>query len=517
MCSECILNRRDFTGLTAAGLAGGILAGSSTSTSAGGSATVRPHQWDPQLPLAVPGTSLVVQPILMYVVQEPKDETSYRNWGSIHTVPTAAREAERIREDLKSLSAAAGFPLRVLPLVCVSTVEQARAVHESEHDVVLIYPASGSPELLTACFATKPRQDTLIFARHRNGPLYYWYEALSTRFLRTATAQEVARNNADNHGPVTVHDVVVDDRNELIGKLRALHGLKNLVGQRIVALGGPMGKYDPEAPRVARERYRLQIIDVGYDEFTRRMASARADSAQVAQAERWTDTYLSLPGTTLITDRRFVVNAFLLYALFKDFMREHDATAFTIQHCMGKALPIAKTTPCMPLSWLNDEGLIGLCESDFVVIPAAILLRHISGKPVFMHNSTFPHQGIVTCAHCSAPRRMDGKTYGPAQILTHCESDYGAAPKVAMPIDQELTFIDPEYSRPRWLSFRGVVKANPAYDVCRTQQDVAIVGDWKRLLPEARDSHWVAAYGNYVDEIEYASRKLGMNCVRIDT
>ena len=45
---------------------------------------------------------------------------------------------------------------------------------------------------------------------------------------------------------------------------------------------------------------------------------------------------------------------------------------------------------------------------------------------------------------------------------------------------------------------------------------MAIAGDWKRLLPEVRDSHWVAAYGNYLDEIEYASRKIGMNCVRID-
>jgi hypothetical protein len=111
---------------------------------------------------------------------------------------------------------------------------------------------------------------------------------------------------------------------------------------------------------------------------------------------------------------------------------------------------------------------------------------------------------------------MDGKTYGPAQILTHCESDYGAAPKVEIPIGQELTFIDPEFSKPRWLSFRGVVKANPAYDVCRSQQDVAIAGDWKRLVPEVRDSHWVAAYGNYLSEVEYASRKIGMNCVRID-
>ncbi len=194
------------------------------------------------------GAELVVQPVLMYLIQEPKDETSYRNWGSVHTAPTAAREAERIQGELKALSAAAGFPLRVLPLVCVSTPEQARAVHQGKHDVVLIYPASGSSELLTACFATQPHQDTLVFARHRNGPLYYWYEGLSTRFLRSGSDQEVARNSADNHGPVTVHDVVIDDPDELVWKLRALHGLKNLIGQRIVALGGPMGKYDPDAP-----------------------------------------------------------------------------------------------------------------------------------------------------------------------------------------------------------------------------------------------------------------------------
>ncbi len=250
MCRDCILNRREFHGLAAAGLAGSLLA--APPDHAVDTGPVQPFRWDPRLPLIAPGAGLTVQPVLMFVVQEPKDETSYRNWGTIHTVPTAAREAERIQGELKALSAAAEFPLNVLPLVCVSTVEQARAVHQGKHDVVLIYPASGSPELLRACFATQPRQDTLIFARHRNGPLYYWYEALSTRFLRTATAYELARNNADNHGPVTVHDVVIDDQSELIGKLRALYGLKNLIGQRIVALGGPMGKYDPEAPGFAR-------------------------------------------------------------------------------------------------------------------------------------------------------------------------------------------------------------------------------------------------------------------------
>ena len=205
--------------------------------------------WDPHLPLVVPGAKLKVQPVLMYAVQVYKDATSYRNWGSIHTEQTAAEEGQAIRADLSRLQSTADFPLEVLPLVSVRTVEEARRMHGSEHDVVLVYPASGSAQLLKACFAAKPQRDTLIFARHRSGQLYYWYEALSTRYLKAGTEQELAGNNSGNHGPVTVSDVVIDDDRELLWKLRALGGLKSFIGQRIVALGGPMGKWDPPAPK----------------------------------------------------------------------------------------------------------------------------------------------------------------------------------------------------------------------------------------------------------------------------
>jgi L-fucose isomerase-like protein len=204
------------------------------------------------------------------------------------------------------------------------------------------------------------------------------------------------------------------------------------------------------------------------------------------------------------------VNAFLLYSVFKDLMREHQAPMFTIRHCMGKILPIAQTTPCLTLGLINDEGWPAFCESDFVVIPSGILLHYISGKPVFLHNSTFPHGGVVTCAHCSAPRRMDGMTYEPAKILTHYESEYGAAPKVDLPRGKEVTFIDPEYSTGRWVGFKGNIKSNPFYEICRSQQDVEIQGDWKKLRKEVRDSHWMMVYGDYLKELGYASRKLGI-------
>ncbi|MEN6337407.1 MAG: sugar isomerase, partial [Phycisphaerales bacterium] len=198
------------------------------------------------------------------------------------------------------------------------------------------------------------------------------------------------------------------------------------------------------------------------------------------------------------------------YGVFKDLMRENAAAAFTIRNCMSTIMPISQTTPCLTLGLLNDEGLMAFCESDFVIIPAGILLHYISGRPVFLHNSTFPHAGVVTCAHCSSPRRFDGVHYEPARIVTHYESEYGAATKVEIPIGRQVTFIDPQYSTGRWLGFTGVVRENPAYEICRSQHNVEIQGDWKKLLNEVRDSHWMMAYGDHRRELAYAARKLGI-------
>ena len=502
------MNRREFVGLTTAGIAGGVL-GFSTPAYANSNT----EGWNPDKPLIATGEKLSVQPVLMYRIPQRRQATSWKSWGGIQTEQAVEDEAKRISQELAALSAGADFPFEILPVAKVKTVEQALQVHKNDYDVIVVYPATGSGDLLRACFAREKDRDTIIFARHRSGPVYYWYEALSVSYLSTDDASQ--QNSAANHGDVHVDDVVIDDVQELLWRLRALYGIKNFIGARIVALGGPWGKYSPEAPGVARDKYKIDIIEVSYDVAAPRIKSISKDRNLISKAEQWAGKYLSLPNTTLMTDKKFIVNTFLLYYFFKNLMLQNNASAFTIKSCMSEILPIAETTPCLTLSLLNDEGLLAFCESDFVVIPSGILLHYISGKPVFLHNSTFPHNAVVTCAHCSAPRRMDGTRYEPARIMSHYESEYGAAPKVEIPKGQEVTFIDPEYSTGRWLGFKGVVKSNPYYEICRSQQDVEIQGDWRQLIKEVRDSHWMMVYGDYLKELGYASRKIGIKWVDI--
>ncbi len=464
------------------------------------------EQWDPQQKFLMWGKPIRVQPILMYTVAQPGKMRSWRSWGDVLDDASAEREAKRINEDLHQMRANAEFPIEALPTIKVKTPEQAQHALSTECDVVLLCPASGSGSLLQAC--TPPDCDTLIFVRHRSGATYYWYEALSVKYLKTGYDSESSQETRLGH--VHVDDVVVDDFGEVLWRMRSLYGIKNLKASRIVALGGVWGKYASDAPEIAKKQFGLEIIEIGYPEIEKRIKKALDDRALMSRAEQNATTYLNLPGTELKTGKPFVVRAFMLYELFKQLMHEHNAPAFTIKDCMSTIIPMSRTTACLTLGLMNDEGIIAFCESDFVIIPAGLLLRHIANTPVFLHNSTFPHNAIATCAHCSAPRRMNGDRYEPVEILTHEESDYGAAPKVEIPIGQQVSFINPEYTSGRWVGFRGHVIDNPFLPICRSQQDVRIQGQWEKLKNEVRDSHWMMAYGDCLKEIGYAARKLGL-------
>lgn len=464
------------------------------------------EEWNPHKPLLQVGNALKIQPVLMYTVSHYKKQRSFKSWGGIQSDEAADQECSRITQELQSLKREVTFPVELMPIRKVKTTEVAEKIHGRDYDVLILYPARGGGDLLRACISQD--RDTLVFARKRSGPVYYWYEALSVKYLQT---EEESVDEARVQGKyVHVDDVVIDEMAELEWRLRALYAVKNLHDTKIVTLGGPWGKYSPEAPEVAERHFGMEIVEVSYDDLARRIKSAQADSRLVRTSKEWAKRYLTIPRTTLRTDMRFVENCFLLYWIFKDMMREHETHAFTIRDCMATIMPMSETTACLTLGLLNDEGYMAFCESDFVIIPPGVLLRHLTGQPVFLHNSTFPHNGEVTCAHCIGPRRMDGLHYEPAEVTTHYESEYGAAPKVDMPLGQKLTFIDPEYSTGRWLGFGGEVIRNPYYEICRSQQDVKIVGDWRKLKSEVRDSHWVNVYGDYLQEAGYAARKLGL-------
>ncbi|MBA3974412.1 MAG: sugar isomerase [Candidatus Solibacter sp.] len=453
--------------------------------------------------------ALVVQPVLIYQIYKRREQTSWRPWGGLFTETEVNEEKQRIGRELAAMARTAGFPMEILPLKTVASLSEARTQGQGRHDVLLMYPATGPSQWLDALAAGQ--NWTVVFVRHRSGPVYEYYEIISPRFLRKTVDEW-------GEAKISTADVVVDSMAEVAVRMRALSAVKNTMGRKVVCIGGASGwgRGGRQSPQLAKDIWKMELPEVTYDGLKARLIMARGDAALNRTAKLQAADYLKQKDVKLETTRESVENAFVLRGVFRNIMAEHLTDSITVNHCMGAIMPISGTTACMTLSLLNDEGALAFCESDFAVIPSGILLNAISRIPVFLNDPTYPHDQIITLAHCTAPRKMDGKHAEPVRILTHFESDYGAAPKVEMKTGQKLTNIIPDFNARRWVGFTGEVEGNPFLPICRSQIDVGFRCSTEKMAVEMRGFHWMTGYGEWSRELAYALRKAGIEWVNLD-
>ncbi len=451
--------------------------------------------------------ALKVKPILVYSIPKRRHQSSWRSWGGIQTEDDASKEVALIKSELNKLRAKADFPVEFQPVSRVHGKGDLASVNDLDKaDVIMVYAAGGGMDTFDAL--AKSGKDIIFFCRHKSGPVYLWYEIISPRYLRQHTDTLAVKG-------IDESDVVIDSQEEIMWRLRSLCGLKNTMGTRILAIGGPGAWAQSREGRTEilkdiREKWQFDIQTFSYEELGRLIKEARADQNAIKRARNRAGRYLKSRGTKLETKRQFVDNAFLLEQVFRGMMKKADCKALTINGCMGTIMPIAETSACLTLSLLNDAGYQIFCESDFVVIPSGVLLVNISGKPMFFNDPTYPHDGLITLAHCTAPRKMDGKKREPARIMTHFESDYGASPKVEMHKGQIVTNIAPDFAIKRWVGLIGEVVDAPFMDICRSQIDIRFSCDSKTLAERMPGFHWMTCYGDYMRELGYALKRVGI-------
>jgi len=447
---------------------------------------------------------LVVKPILVYSTPKRRHQSSWRSWGGIQTQQDAEQELQRIRQELSDMENKADFPVQFLPPTGIRGTGELSGISDlAKADVYIVYAAGGGMD--TFAKLAESGKDIILFCRHKSGPVYLWYEIISPRYLRQHTDTLALKGIDDS-------DVVIDSQDEILWRLRGLCGLHNTMGTRIIAIGGPGAWAQPRGvvPKLVKDKWRFDMQTISYDEVGRLVKEARADEAAIQRARRRAEAYLKAPGNTLETKRSFVDNAFLLEQVFRGIMKKADCQAITISGCMGTIMPIAETSACMTLCLLNDAGYMAFCESDFVVIPSGVLLVNISGRPMFLNDPTYPHDGVITLAHCTAPRKMNGKELEPVRIMTHFESDYGAAPKVEMRKGQIVTNIVPDFASKRWVGLLGEIIDVPFMDICRSQIDIRYDCDDLTLAERMPGFHWMSCYGDYMSELGYALKKVGI-------
>jgi len=488
------LSRRTFLqGLGAAGVTMGGLAVSLRAVRAAEAEPVPGGQPFPQ------GSALRVKPVLVFDIPARGDRTSWRSYGAIQTPEAAREEGGRIEAELRQLQQRADFPIACQPVELLDSQAKLGQLAVSDTDLCLVYAAGSVTQWPLGI-------PMVMFVRHQSGPFYLGFEIAHWRFLRGSGDLPVR----PDYG---VDDVVVDSYDELLWRLRALYGLKNAKGTKVLAIGG-LAAYSAPAqehgPRVAKDAWGYEIVEVPDEDFAKRLSAARADQQIVKQIEEQTTALLNLPNVTLQTDRKFVVNSHLALHVVRQYLQETGATNFGFARCMGHGqIAMLDTPPCFVLSLANDEGYTAYCHTDLSHTLPGVLLRWIASRPSFVCNSHCPHDGLFFVAHCQAPRRMNGRDFEPATIMTHYESDYGAACKTHYTKDQVVTAIVPNLACSKWQGFRGKIVGTPSYPACRSQMEILVDGDWRRLAREMEGFHTQVVYGDYTREVGYALQKLG--------
>ena len=203
-------------------------------------------------------------------------------------------------------------------------------------------------------------------------------------------------------------------------------------------------------------------------------------------------------------------NSYMALHVCRQLLQETGASNFGFSRCMGHGqIAMLDTPACLVLSLANDEGYTAYCHTDLSHTMPGVLLRWIASRPTFVCNSHYPHDGLFFVAHCQAPRRMNGRDFEPATIMTHYESDYGAACKTHYTKVRPCTAVVPNLVCTKWQGFRGKIVGAPSYPACRSQMEILIDGDWKRLVREMQGFHTQIVYGDYTREVGYALKKLG--------
>ena len=445
------------------------------------------------------GTPLRVKPVLVFDTPARQDQSSWRGYGAIHTPAAAAEEAARIEKEWGVLKEQAEFPLHVQPVEVLDAQAKLQQLDVRDVDVCVLYAAGYCTEWPLAV-------PMIMFLRRRSGPFYLGLEIAHWRFLRQS-GDVPAQPGFDTD------DLVVDRPEELLWRLRALYGVKNARGTKMLTIGGLVA-YSPLAqehgPRVARDMWGYDFVNITDEEFAARLNVARADAEVVRKVEERTAALLKMPNIQLETDRKFVFNSHLAWHVCRELLKETGASNFGFAQCMGRGqIAMLGTPPCFVLSLANDEGYTAYCHTDLSHTLPGVLLRWMASRPTFVCNSHHPHDGLFLVAHCQAPRRMNGRDYEPATIMTHYESDYGAACKTHYPLDQVVTAIVPNLACNKWQGFRGKIVGSPAYPACRSQMEILIDGDWQRLQREMEGFHTQVVYGDYLREVGYALKKVG--------
>lgn len=189
-------------------------------------------------------------------------------------------------------------------------------------------------------------------------------------------------------------------------------------------------------------------------------------------------------------DGERLLDAEKMYYALKNVVLRHKLTALTIK-CFD-LLDSCKTTSCLALSRLNDEGIVSGCEGDIPALWTMMVAYASSGFAPFMANpsSSNSAEGSVDFAHCTIPLKMTLNH----SLPTHFESGISVGIAGKLPLGNYTVMKIGGARLDKINICHGKIVANTVLDArCRTQVRFVFdsADDYERFMNARLGNHIV--------------------------
>jgi L-fucose isomerase-like protein len=306
---------------------------------------------------------------------------------------------------------------------------------------------------------------------------------------------------------------------EMGGRAEILHGETGYLVARIqAALAGDSGRAESAAlSRIASARIGvigqpsewLIASAVDYVAARRRWGTvfedielgeleSLIDAVDEGEAEAAAGDFSSRACGILEPSPQDVVAASRVYIALRRLARERGLSALSLK-CFD-ILKSRKTTGCMALALLNQEGMVAGCEGDQRTVFTMLAANALCGLPAFMANpaSVDARGGRLVFAHCTVAPAMAQRYI----LRSHFESGIGVGIQGILPEGPATVLKIGGVGLDRYFVSSGAIDANPDDQrCCRTQIAVSLKEDAGYFLRSPLSNHHVIVLGDHAEKI----------------
>ena len=239
------------------------------------------------------------------------------------------------------------------------------------------------------------------------------------------------------------------------------------------------------------ERFGVETLDIDLQRLSDGIkAISNNEAAKVAQAIVKRAQGVKEPSCA------DMLEAAKTYLAIKIICQEERLDALTIR-CFDIVIT-CRTTSCLALALLNDEGIVAGCEGDMQTLMSMLLVKRICGEEAFMANPSHLSDTTSMLAHCTIPLKMCDSLI----LRSHFESGIGVAIQGMLPLTDYTLF---KWGGPKldryFVTEAKAVETPYSNHFCRTQ--ITLDVDLRSyLLQHSIGNHHVIIKGKHKEELE---------------